>query len=92
MISLIYVSGTRTISRNNLITDETEIPEQLMIMNLAISETFLLVMTMSQEGFLAFSTHEMLHVPMLAERRYHAFLDGTPTGAANWDSHFIVTS
>jgi len=36
-----------TISSDNLITDEAEIPKQLMIMSLAISETFLLVMTMT---------------------------------------------
>lgn len=34
----------------------------------------------------------MLHMPMLAECRYHAFFDRTPAGATNWDSHFIVAS
>lgn len=90
MISLIHL--VHTISSYNLITDEAKIPKQLMIMSLAISETFFLVMTMTQEGFFAFSTYEMLHMPMLAERRYHAFFDGTSTSATNRDSHFIMTS
>ncbi|KYN11591.1 hypothetical protein ALC57_16179 [Trachymyrmex cornetzi] len=48
-------------------------------------------MAMSQEGFFAFSTYKMLHMPMFAKCRYHAFFDGTSTGTTNWDSHFIVT-
>lgn len=89
MISLIHL--VHTISRYNLITDEAKIPKQLMIMSLAISETFFLVMAMTQEGFFAFGTYEMLHMPMLAKRRYHAFFDGTPTSATNRNSHFIMT-
>ncbi|KYN33329.1 hypothetical protein ALC56_12040 [Trachymyrmex septentrionalis] len=48
-------------------------------------------MAMTQERFFAFSTYKMLHMPMFAKCRYHAFFDGTSTGATNWDSHFIVT-
>lgn len=84
--------SVRTISRNDLVADETEISKQLVIMSLAVSEALLLVMTMTQERLLAFGAYEMLHVPMLAECCYHALFDGTSTSTANRDSHFIVAS
>lgn len=49
-----------TISADNLIADEAKVAEQLMVVSLAVGETFLFVMSIAQKWFLTFSAHEML--------------------------------
>lgn len=54
------------VATNDLIADEAEIAKQLMIVRLAVGQTTFFIMTVSQKWFLAFSTDEMLNMPMLA--------------------------
>ena len=51
-----------TISADNLIADEAKVAEQLMVVSLAVGETFLFVMSIAQTWFLTFGAHEMLRI------------------------------
>jgi len=75
-----------------LITDHAQIPEQLVIVGLAVRQTFPLVVPVPEEGFLALCAHEVLYVPVLPERRDDALLDRSPAGSAYGDSHLVVAA
>lgn len=81
-----------TISANNLITNETQVSEQLVVMRLAIGQASLFIMAMTQEGFLALGTHKVLDMPMLAQGGHDPLLDGTTTSATNGDAHAIMAA
>ena len=49
-----------TIASDNLVTDEAQIAKQLVIVSLAIGQSFLFVMAVTQERLLAFGTHKVL--------------------------------
>ena len=51
-----------TVTRNHLVTDKAQIAKELMIMRFAIGQSFFLVVTMTQERFLAFGTDKMLEI------------------------------
>lgn len=61
-------------------------------MRLAVRQTALLVMAMTQEGFLTLGTHEMLHVPMLAQRCDHTLLNWSSTGTTNGNAHLVMAA
>lgn len=81
-----------TIAADDLIANEAQVAEELMIVSLAVSESTFFVVPMAQKGLLAFGTHEMLNVPMLAEGGDDALLNWPTTSAADWNSHSIVTA
>lgn len=88
----LYECNDLTVSTNDLIAHEAKISEQLMIVSLAISQSSLFVVTMTQERLLALGAHEMLDMPMLSERGDDSLLDRATTCAANRNSHAIVAT
>lgn len=85
------VQRRKHIAGNHLIAHKAQVPEQLMVVNLAVGQAALLVVAIAQERLLAFGAHEMLDVPVLAQRRHDALLDRAPACAANRYAHFVVT-
>lgn len=81
-----------TVTADDLIANKAQIAEELMIMRLAIGQATFLVVAMTQKGFLAFGTDEMLDVPVLAQRCDDTLLNRTTACTANGDAHFVVTS
>lgn len=69
----------------------TNVTKELVVVGLAVSQTFPLIMTVSQEWFLAFSTDKMLNMPLLAHGINHTALDRAPACAADRHTHFIMT-
>jgi hypothetical protein len=86
------VEGCEHIALYYLIAYETQIAEQLVVMGLTISQTLLLVVSVSQKWFFTFGADEVLDVPVLAQCCHYTFLNGSMTGTANRNSHFVVTS
>lgn len=67
------------------------ISKELVVVSLAVSQTFTLIMTMTEERLLTLGAHEMLHMPLLAHGINHTPLDGPSTGSTDWDTHLVVT-
>lgn len=88
--SIMNIHFLYTIASNDLIANETQISEELMIMRLTVRQAALLVVSMTQEGFLTLGAHEMLHMPVLTQRCDHALLNRSTTGATNGNAHFVV--
>jgi hypothetical protein len=68
-----------------LIADEAQVAEELMVVGLAVRQSALLVVTMAQEWLLTFGTHEMLDMPVLAQRSDDSLFDRTTACATNWN-------
>lgn len=81
-----------TITSNHLIAHKAKIAEELMIMNLAISESFLFVMAMPEKWLLALGAHKVLHMPLFTQSGNNALLNRTSTCATDWYSHLIMTT
>lgn len=80
------------VTANNLIANEAEISEQLMVVGFAIGKTTFFVVAVSQKWLLAFGTHKMLNMPMLAQGSDNAFLNGTSARPTDWDAHTIMAA
>jgi len=63
-----------------------------MIVRLAVGQSSLLVVPVAQEGFLALGAHEVLHMPVLPQRRDHSLLNWPTTGTTNGNTHFIMAA
>lgn len=63
-----------TISRDDTIARETDVAKQLMVVNLTISQAFLLIMAGTEKGFLTFGADKMLNMPRLPESMNDSFL------------------
>lgn len=61
-----------------------------MVMCLAVGQSAFLVVTMAQKWLLTLGAHEMLDVPVLAQRRHHTLLDRPTACTANRYAHFVV--
>lgn len=59
------VKGTKHISCYYVVTDETNIPKQLMVMSLTVGQPFLLIVASSEKWPLTFGTDKMLYMPGL---------------------------
>lgn len=55
-----------------------------------LGDYLLLVMTMAQEGLLAFGTDKVLHVPVFPQGGNDALLNGSPAGTTDGDAHLVV--
>ena len=49
-----------TVASDNLVANEAQVSEQLVVVSLAIGQSFLFVMAVTQERLLAFGTHKVL--------------------------------
>ena len=55
-----------------------ELTKQLMVVVLTICQPILLIMSVTQEGFLTAGTGKVLHVPVFAHGCHHSLLNGSP--------------
>lgn len=63
-----------------------------MVVCLAESQTFSLIMPVSQERFFTLCTNKVFYMPMLAQSSNHTLLYWPPARPADRDAHFVVTS
>lgn len=87
-----FVQGREHVALNHLVANETQVPEQLVVMRFAVSQSLLLVVTMTQERLFALRTHKVLHMPVPSHRLHDPLLNGTMTGAADRNPHLVVTT
>jgi len=62
-----------------------------MVMGLTVSQPLLLVVSMTQEGFLAFCTDKVLDMPMFAQGSHDSLFNGSMAGSTDRDTHLVVT-
>jgi len=87
-----FVEGMEHVARDDGVTGEADVAEQLMVVDLAVGQALLLVVARTEERLLTLGTHKVLHMPCLAQGVHDTLLDGTPAGAADRDAHLIVAS
>lgn len=80
------------ITGDNTVTSETNVSEQLMVVNLTIGQSLLLIMPGTKEWLLALGTNKMFHMPGLTQCMYDSLLNGTSASTTDWYSHFIMAS
>lgn len=54
------------VARNDLVANVAQVAEELVVVGLAVGQSFALVMAVAVERFLAFGAHEMLRMPVFA--------------------------
>lgn len=87
-----FVQRSEHIGLNNLVANHAEVAEELMVVRLAVGQTFSLVVSIPQERFLAFSADEVLNMPVLAEGSDHSLFNRTSACSAYRDSHLVVAA
>lgn len=86
------VEGAEHITIDDVVADKANVAKQLMVMNLAVSQSFLLVVTRSQERLLTLGTDKMLYMPSLAQSMNDPLFDGSPTRPADGDAHLVMAT
>lgn len=86
------VEGSKHISCNDIVADVAEIPKELVIVSLAVSQALLFVVSVTQERLLALGTNKVLHMPVLAQGSDHTLFNGSSTGAADGDAHLVMAA
>jgi len=86
------VQGREHVSLDDVVANMAEVSEQLVVVCLAISQSFPLVVAISQERLLAFGADEVFHAPMLAQGGHNSALDRSPARTANRNAHTVMAS
>ena len=84
--------GNNTAFFAYVVANMAEVSEQLVVVCLAISQPFPLVVAISQERLLAFGADEVLNAPMLAQGGHNSALDRSPARTANRNAHTVMAS
>ena len=84
--------GNNTAFFAYVVANMAKVSEQLVVVCLAISQPFPLVVAISQERLLAFGADEVLHAPMLAQGGHNSALDRSPARTANRNAHTVMAS
>ena len=58
----------------DLVADVAEVAEELVVVCLTVGQPLALVVPVAKERLLTLGAHEVLHTPVLAQRRHHAAL------------------
>lgn len=87
-----FIQSRENVARDNRITDETHVPEQLMIVRFAVGKSLLLVVSGAEEGLFAFGADKVLDMPLLPQRVHYSVLDRSTARAANRNTHLVMTS
>lgn len=87
-----FVECMEHITRDDAVTCEADVAEQLMVVYLTVCQSFLLVVPGSKKWLLTFGTHKVLHVPGLAQGVHHTLLYGASAGATNRYAHLVMTT
>lgn len=61
-----------------------------MVVGFAVGKALSFIVTISQEGLLAFCTDKMLDMPMFAKGRNNSFLDWPPACSTDGYAHFVM--
>ena len=85
------VEGREHVPRDDGVAHVAEVPEQLVVVGLAVGQTLALVVAVTEEGLLALGAYEVLDTPVLAQGGHHPALYGPPAGSADGDTHPVVT-
>lgn len=84
------VECRKHIPAGDLIAHEAQVPKQLMVVRLTVSQTSLFVVPMPQEGLLTLGADKVLHVPVFTHGGDYTLLNRSSTRATNWNTHAIV--
>ena len=84
--------GNNTAFFAYVVANMAEVSEQLVVVCLAISQPFPLVVAISQERLLAFGADEVFHAPVLAQGGHNSALDRSPARTANRNAHTVMAS
>lgn len=84
------IQSRHHISFDHTVAMITNITKELVVVSLAVSKSFSLVMTVSQERLLALGTDKMLNMPLFAHGVDHTALNRTPAGSADRHAHLIM--
>lgn len=87
-----FVQGCKHITLDHLVTGVAKVAKKLMVVSLAESQTFSLVMPVSKEWFLTLGTHEVFHMPMFAQSCDHSLLYRPPACPTDGDAHLVVAA
>lgn len=68
----------------------TDVSKELVVVSLAVSQAFFLIVAVPQKRLFTFGTNKMLNVPLLSQRIDHASFDRPATGPTDWDAHLVV--
>ena len=86
------VESREHVALDHLVADVAKVSEQLMIVSLAVCQTFSLIMTIAEERFLTLGADKMFHAPVFPKGRDHPVLDGPPAGSTDRDPHLVVAA
>ena len=82
--------GSEDIALYDPVTVVAEFSKELMIVVSTVGETGPLVVSVTEERFLALGTGEVLHVPVLPQGGHHPLLYRPPAGSTYRDVHLVV--
>jgi len=86
------VEGREDVALYDLVTHLAQVPEQLVVVSLAVRQTLPLVVSVTQERFLALSADEVLDTPVLPQGGDDPALYGSPAGSTDGDSHLVMAA
>jgi len=86
------VESREHVALDHLVADVAKVSEQLMIVSLAVCQTFSLIMTIAEERFLTLGADKVFHAPVFPQGRDHPVLDGPPAGSTDGDPHLVVAA
>lgn len=84
------VQSRHDIAFNHTVAVVADISKKLVVVSLAVRQTFPLIMAMTQERLLTLGTHKMFNMPLLAHGVDHAAFDRPSACSTDWHTHFIV--
>jgi len=86
------VEGGEDVALYDLVAHVAQVAEELVVVGLAVRQAFPLVVSVTQERFLALGADKVLDTPVLAQGGHHPALYGSPAGSTDGDSHLVVTA
>ena len=84
------VEGGEDVALYDLVTDVAQVAEELVVVSLAVGQTFPLVVPVTQERLLALGADKVLDTPVLAQSGDDPALYGSPAGPTDGDSHLVM--
>ena len=63
-----------------------------MVVGFSVGKALSFIVTISQEGLLAFGTYKMLHMPMFPKCSNNSFLNWPSAGSTDGYTHFVMAA
>lgn len=67
-----------------------DISKELVVVSLAVSQSFFLIVAVPQKWLLTFGTNKMLNMPLLPQSIDYSSFDRPATGSTDWDTHLVM--